>query len=102
MPAYSDFTTISKVEKLFGLRQMRTSLHLAGENRDASERLKEDLQEAQQYYSLTSEKAKSELLIMPILKELRRTYLETINVFSGIPLEISSANLNGLVFAILF
>lgn len=49
MPAYSDFTTISKVEKLFGLRQMRTSLHLAGENRDASERLKEDLQEAQRY-----------------------------------------------------
>lgn len=95
MAAYSDFTTISKVEKQFGLTQKRISLNLVGENKEASQRLKEDLQEAQQYYSLTSEKAKSELLIMPILKELRRNYLDTINVFSGIPLEVISANLNG-------
>ncbi len=95
MSAYIDFTTVSKVEKQFGLKQVRTSLLLGGSEVAASIRLKEDLAEAQQYYSLTSEKAKSELLIMPVLKELRRTYLSTINVFSGISLEVVSADLSG-------
>jgi hypothetical protein len=45
MAAYSDFTTISKVEKQFGLAQKRISLNLVGENKEASQRLEEDLQE---------------------------------------------------------
>lgn len=51
-----------------------------------SERLIEDLHEAQKF-PLYTEKAKSELLISPILKELKRKN-DFIAVFSGFALNI--------------
>ena len=46
-----------------------------------SEKLSEDWQEAQNYYSLTTEKAQSEFLITPILREIRRTHFYQFIVF---------------------
>lgn len=71
--AYSDFTTIRQVEKQFGIYQFKKQLFTDIEQVLPSERLLVDLQEAEEM-PLFSEKAKSELIIMPILKEIRRKH----------------------------
>ena len=60
-----------------------------------SAKLTEDLQEAQNYYSLATEKAKSEFLIIPILREVKRTHLNQVGIFSGVHLDLPVAGLNG-------
>jgi hypothetical protein len=61
---------------------------------DVSQRLRDDLEEAKQY-PIYTEKAKSELIIMPVLKELKRKNKE-ISLFSGFALNIDNEpDLNG-------
>lgn len=93
--AYSDYTTLHKLNNELGIAHKRQKLFLEINPISPSERLTEDLQEAESYYSLTTEKAKSEFLITPILREIRRTHLHQVGVFSGVNLELPAAGLSG-------
>ena len=70
--AYSDFTSLRQLEKQFGIKQQITRFLSDVAEKQPSSRLVFDLEEAQEMPLYNSEKAKSELLIMPILKEIRR------------------------------
>ena len=92
------FTSLIKFCKQFDLTQ-NTNLHLFESVKhfdfEVSNRLLEDLEEANQY-PMYSEKAKSELIITPILKELKRKNAG-ISIFSGFTLNIEgSPDLNGV------
>ena len=87
--AYSDFTTIRQVEKQFGIRQIKKQLFVDIKQVSPSERLLEDIEEAEEM-PLFSEKAKSELLIMPILKEVRRKN-RTFSIFSGYSFDVDKS-----------
>ena len=96
--AYANFTSLIKFCKQFNLTQ-NTNLHLFEAVKhfdfEVSNRLLEDLEEANQY-PMYSKKAKSELIITPILKELKRKNAG-ISIFSGFTLNIeSSPDLNGV------
>ncbi len=95
--AYSKFNSIVKFCNQFGLTQSTTENIFKGvalATFDVSTRLKEDIEEAKKFPLLT-EKAKSELIIMPILKELKRKN-DTITFFSGFALNIENVpDLNG-------
>jgi hypothetical protein len=95
--AYRDFTSILKFCNQFGLTQSTTENIFKGVALvpfDVSTRLKEDIEEAKKFPLLT-EKAKSELIIMPILKELKRKN-DNITFFSGFALNIENVpDLNG-------
>ena len=80
--AYSDFTTIRQVEKQFGIRQVKQHLFSDASPTMPSERLLIELREAGEM-PLFSEKAKSELIITPILNELVLRNDERITFFSG-------------------
>jgi hypothetical protein len=87
--AYSNFT-LAKLKKDYGLLQKDIFLF---ENVDikmveASQRLKDDLQEAKGV-PLMSEKAKSEYIIAPITRELKRNN-PFITIFSGYTFNIES------------
>ncbi len=87
--AYSKFTSLYKFCKQYHLQQNTLTDLLDGiilPSFSASERLTDDLQEAQRF-PLYTEKAKSELLIFPVLKELKRKN-DFISVFSGFSLNI--------------
>lgn len=93
--AYSDFTTIRQVEKQFGIYQVKKQLFTDINQVFPSERLLVDLQEAEEM-PLFSEKAKSELIIMPILKEVRRKH-RAFSIFSGYSFDVDkSQSLNGI------
>ncbi|CAK0773251.1 conserved hypothetical protein [Gammaproteobacteria bacterium] len=92
--AYSDYTSLQKLQHELGITHQRCILFPKIPLITPSEKLKEDLEEAKNY-SLLTEKAKSEFLITPILKEIRRTYSNKIGVFSGVNLEVQSLGLNG-------
>jgi len=91
--SYSDYTTLHKLREL-GISHKRQKLFAQIKRVSPSPKLIEDLEEAK-YYSLTTEKAKSEFLITPILREIRRTHLEQVAVFSGVNLEAPSVGLSG-------
>ena len=92
---YGDFTTIRQVEKQFGVRQVKKNIFTDVKPTLPSSRLLEELQEAEEL-PLFSEKAKSELIIMPILKEVRRKN-RTFNIFSGYSFDVDKAqSLNGI------
>ena len=92
---YSDYTTLQKLSNDLGITHKRQKLFVKIAPVSPSEKLIEDLQEAQNYFSLTTEKAKSEFLITPILKEVKRTHVNQIGVFSGVNLDLSTAGLSG-------
>jgi hypothetical protein len=87
--SYSKFTSLVKFCQQYNLLN-QTTLDLFAEITlpafAISERLLEDLEEAKQM-PLYTEKAKSELLITPILKELKRKN-KSIAIFSGFSLNI--------------
>jgi len=76
--------TTQKLNNELGITHHRQKLFIKINPVLPSTKLTEDLQEAQDYYSLTTEKAKSEFLITPVLRELRRTHLDNVGVFSGV------------------
>ena len=91
---YSDFT-LDRIEQQFGVRNRVEPLFTDVPNILPSPTLTLDLQEAQQL-RLRSEKAKSEWIVVPILKELRRRNANYFTIFSGENLEAdSSKGLNG-------
>jgi hypothetical protein len=87
--AYSNFT-LAKLEKDYGLLQQDIFLFkdINLPIIEASQRLKEDLQDAKEV-PLMSEKAKSEYIIAPIARELKRNN-SFITIFSGYTFNIES------------
>lgn len=80
--AYSDFVSITQLEDQFGIVQNRTRLFEGVPPVVASETLRNELYESASLPLLT-EKAKSEFLIAPIFKEIRRRNQYAISFFSG-------------------
>lgn len=87
--AYSQFTSIVRFCQQYGLRSDTLGSLFEAEPIEAvspSQRLREDLAEAQTL-PLYTEKAKSELILTPILRELRRRHPQ-ITFFSGFALTV--------------
>lgn len=87
--AYSDFTTLRKVKSLLGVTHELVPLFTEPIAEVApSEHLVFDLKEAETLVPVT-EKSKSELIIVPILKEVRRNNADKITYFSGFTFDVS-------------
>lgn len=92
--AYSDFT-LSALEEKFGITKVINPLFKELISQEPSELLKSILEDMT-LFSLTSEKAKSEAVIFPILAELKRKNKDKISIFSGDNLDVDfSQGLNG-------
>lgn len=89
--AYSDFTQVSQLEDKFGIEQKLTRLFKNVTPIEPSNILKNELQESFSLPLLT-EKAKSELLIAPIFKELRRYNHFSISFYSGYLFDVQPEN----------
>lgn len=86
--AYSDFTTLRKVNQLLGVSHLLSSLFpYSIKEIQASEHLLFDLHEAEILAPVT-EKSKSELIISPVLKEVRRNNADKIAYFSGFSFDV--------------
>ena len=85
--AYSDFTNIAQVEKQFGVRQTLGTVFSAITPMLPSEHLLLDLADVQEMPLINSEKAKSEFLIVPVLKEIRRRS-HRFSIFSGYTFDV--------------
>jgi hypothetical protein len=94
--AYSDFT-LSKLQRKFGIEYHRDNLfQLPLKKTEPSERLKMDIDEGL-LMPVFSEKAKSELIITPIFREIRRTNHNKFTFFSGFSFDVDSQKeLNGI------
>lgn len=87
--AYKKFT-IKTLKRKLGLEVAYGDIFSGKYNSvPLSEQLERDIAEGK-LFPLLSEKAKSELLIMPVLKELKRINNGSINVFSGYPLNVDA------------
>lgn len=82
---YSDFTTLSKFKKAFNLRiDEESDLFFTVEPLQPSESLAATLAETVELaLAINTEKARSEMIITPILLELRRRANYQISLFSG-------------------
>lgn len=89
--AYSDFTQVSQLEDKFGIQQKLTRIFDVVTPIEPSILLKNELHESFSLPLLT-EKAKSELLIAPIFKELRRNNHFTISFYSGYLFDVQPEN----------
>ena len=89
--AYSDFTQVSQLEDKFGIQQKLTRIFNVVAPIEPSTLLKNELQESFSLPLLT-EKAKSELLIAPIFKELRRLNHFSISFYSGYLFDVQPEN----------
>jgi hypothetical protein len=92
--AYSDYTSLYKLQHELEITHYKETLFPEINPVEPSQKLRDDLEDARNY-SLLTEKAKSEFLIIPVLKEVRRTYPSKVGVFSGVNLELESAGLSG-------
>ncbi len=95
--AYSDFT-LSKFKKVFNLRiDEKSNLFASVENLNPSDSLMSTLNETVELaLAINTEKARSEMIITPILLEIRRKANHQISLFSGIDFNIDIAQgLNG-------
>ena len=83
--AYSDFTTLSKFKKAFNLQiDEESDLFVTVEPLQPSESLAATLAETVELaLAINTEKARSEMIITPILLELRRRVNYQISLFSG-------------------
>ncbi|MEL7071205.1 MAG: hypothetical protein AAGN15_21515 [Cyanobacteria bacterium J06581_3] len=95
---YSYFKTITSVKKAFGLKTVegkRLFLHIPPVV--PSERLSDYLGQTLPLASVGSEKARSELIISPILIETRRLLNQEVSIFSGEDFTVDeSSGLNGV------
>ncbi|CAK0775004.1 conserved hypothetical protein [Gammaproteobacteria bacterium] len=87
---YSSFT-VRKVQKEFGVQIIeQTELFSHISPHDISEHLKETLSDnVALAISINTEKARSELIIAPVLIEIRKLFNKKISLFSGIELNIN-------------
>lgn len=91
---YSDFT-LEKIQERFGIDNRLQTLSGEVTPVAASERLIADLDETHEI-SLRSEKAKSEWIVVPVLKEVKRRNKPFLTIHSGENLDADvSAGLNG-------
>lgn len=91
---YSDFT-LEKIQERFGIDNRLQTLFGEVTPVAASERLIADLEETHEIL-LRSEKAKSEWIVVPVLKEVKRRNKPFLTIHSGENLEADvSAGLNG-------
>jgi hypothetical protein len=96
--AYSDFT-ISKVETDFGLTiKIKKGLFREIEPRPISENLKKTLNyNIPLANSIDSEKARSEMIVVPILLELKHQKEDEMSLFSGVNFDVDkSKGLKGI------
>ena len=84
--AYSDFTLISDLEDRFGIIQKRKNIFPNPTSLFPSDRLLWDLEDAE-LVPINTEKAKSEHLIVPILKEILRKN-RNFSYFSGFQFDV--------------
>jgi hypothetical protein len=92
--AYSDFT-LTKLKKQFGLEQKRAKIFNDITEVKPSERLALDIEEGLQMPKNT-EKARSENLVSPVLKETFRSNKHKLTLFPGYGLNVDSEQgLNG-------
>ena len=93
--AYSDFTSLKQLEKAFNVSNKINNFLTDSLPQQPTDKLLFDLKEAAEMPLHSSEKAKSELLIMPVLKEIRRTH-KNFSIFSGYAFDVNPAlGLNG-------
>lgn len=94
---YSSFKTISSVKKAFGLETLEGKrLFSQVPPVVPSQQLSDYLEQTLPLASVGSEKARSELIISPILIETRRLFNQEISVFSGEDFTVDeSSGLNG-------
>lgn len=91
---YSDFT-LEKIQERFGIDNRLQTLFADVTPVAASERLLADLEETHEIL-LRSEKAKSEWIVVPVLKEIKRRNKSFLTIHSGENLEADvSVGLNG-------
>ncbi|MGB0932087.1 MAG: hypothetical protein ACPGVB_14990 [Chitinophagales bacterium] len=90
--SYSKFT-FSRLKEKYKINQQEIRLFKGIEIIPVvpSERLQQDLQEAEEA-PLLSEKAKSESIIAPIMRELKRNNYKNITIFSGYTFNIPGEN----------
>jgi len=79
--AYSDYT-LDRIRQNFGIENRRTPILLNTQPLEASENLKMALSEVEEL-PIRSEKAKSEWIVVPILKELRLRNDKFFTIYSG-------------------
>lgn len=79
--AYSDFTLFDLEEK-FGVKHQRKNLNFSSQPIKVSERLRFELDESTEM-PIKSEKARSEWIVVPILKELRLLNNKFFTIYSG-------------------
>ncbi len=79
--AYTDFT-LSDLEEKFGVKNERKSLKFSHQTVQPSARLRAELQESTEM-PIKSEKARSEWIVVPILKELRTINSKFFTIYSG-------------------
>jgi hypothetical protein len=92
--AYGDFT-LDSIEKKFGVKARTERIFGKIKHVKPSKYLLHDIKEAKTF-PLRSEKAKSEWVVTPLLKELRRSNGSYFTVYSGEFLNVDMANgLNG-------
>ena len=86
---YSNFT-LKKVQQNFGIEIIETNnLFAFAESKPISAHLQETLDDnVSLAISINTEKARSELIIAPVLIELRKVFHKKISVFSGIELTV--------------
>ena len=95
---YSDFKTLGQAAQAFGLTvQNQSGLFSNLPRVEPSGRLLDELQEDLDLATaIDTEKARSELIVTPIFKELRRRYQGKLSYFSGSTLNVDlTVGLNG-------
>lgn len=91
---YTNFS-LHDLEAKFGIHHKRELLFKEIIPVEISQRLKDDIEDSN-LFSLTSEKAKSEAIIFPIMSEIKRKNKDKISIFSGERLDADEQNgLNG-------
>ncbi len=94
--AYNKFKKLETLRTQFGINNSQISwLPTSISILKPTQRLLDELQEAKEA-ALTTEKAKSEYIILPILKELRRSRTQKFSTYSGFEFNVDAKNgLNG-------
>ena len=91
--AYSDFN-LTKLQRMYGIEYDRVALFPRPHHRETpSASLLAELEDSR-LFPLLTEKAKSEFLIAPILRELARRNADGFTIFSGFSLDVDDV-LNG-------
>lgn len=96
--AYSDFVSIQQLSQKFDIRVEKSDFESFKDIKEItpSERCRLDILESQKIPNMT-EKAKSELIIMPVLREVMRQTNWSFSLFSGFTFDVdSSQGLNGV------